>query len=242
MPTPEMQATRMLLTMHLFVRLAGVATMNGRMYWPFPQSRESCGFICLVPPDNLSGDRADSEPAKSAHEQPEVLLVLLKRVEDAEQQEAGARNKPGEHGDAAQSLTPGGIVGEPVEAGRVADMVDRVYGADKADGGEGAADNEDRLELEGGYVADEGDVRVDLAGVAWAAEVEPAQEEDGEGAKPRERGNNGEVVQALVRVHVEGGELGARHWGRLESARRSRLCHSVKVACRCLRRGIMPGI
>lgn len=83
-------------------------------------------------------------------------------------------------------------------------MVDRVDSADKADGSKGAADDEDGLELEGGDIADEGDVGVGLAGVARAAEVEPAQEEDGEGAEPRDGGDDGEVVQAPARVRVEG--------------------------------------
>ena len=140
-----------------------------------------------------------------------MLLVRLECVKDAEQQEARARHKAGEHGDAAQSLAPGGIIGKSIEAVRIPHVVDRVDGADEADGGQGAADDEDGLELEGGDVADEGDVRVDLAGVARAAESEPAREEDCDGAEPRDGCDDGEVVQALVRVRIEGGYLYAGH-------------------------------
>ena len=69
-----MHATRMLLAMHLeesglaksmamFVEEFNVPNVSA----PFPQAREPCSLVRLVPPDNLGGKRADGQAAKGAH-------------------------------------------------------------------------------------------------------------------------------------------------------------------------------
>ena len=105
-----------------------------------------------------------------------MLLMLFQRIKDAEEKQTRSSHQAREHGNTTQSLAPGGIVGEAVEARRVADVVDGVDGADEADGRERAADDKDGLKLLGGNVANEWDVRVDLAGVLRLTKGEPADE------------------------------------------------------------------
>lgn len=162
-----------------------VLAVQDRQDSPLSQASELClGCPGLIPPHDSRQDRGQSKTGESAHENIAVLIVALKCIKDAEEYEADRRKESHEQSQDARGLPPIGITSEPVKAGRVPHMVDSEDRAGEGDAGDGAARDEHGLEVESCYVADEGDLWIDLAGISWLADCQPSEEEDGEGRKP----------------------------------------------------------
>lgn len=152
---------------------------------PLSQASElGCGCPGLVPPHDSGQNRSQPEPGERAHEDIAVLIIVLKRVKDAEAHEAHRGQQAHEKGHEARRLPPLGVIGQPVEVGRVPHMVDGKDGTGKAHPGDRAACNKHGLEVKGCNVTDKGYLWVDLAWVSGLAECQPPDEEDREGGEP----------------------------------------------------------
>lgn len=152
---------------------------------PLPQARKSCcGCPGLVPPHNSRQDRGQPKPGERAHEQVAVLIIVLKSVKDAEAHKTHRGQEAHEQGYEARGLPPLGVVGQPVEVGRVAHMVDSKDRPGKGHAGDGTSHDEHGLKVEGCNVTDEWNHRVDLAGVSGLADCEPSEQQNCEGGKP----------------------------------------------------------
>lgn len=121
-----------------------------------------------------------------------MLVIILKRIKDAEAHKTHRGKHAHEQRHEARALLPLGVVSQPVEIGRVPHMMHREDGAGKGDARDGAACDENRLERKCRDVADEGDLWVDLAWVSGLADRQPADEEDGERGEPRDAGCEGQ--------------------------------------------------
>lgn len=167
---------------------------------PLSQASEPrCGCPSLVPPYNSRQDRGQPKSGERAHEQVAVLIVVLKSVKDTEAHKTHRGQKAHEQGYEARGLPPLGVVGQSVEVGRVAHMVDSEDRPGEGDAGHGTSHNKHGLKVEGCNITDEWNHRVDLAGVSGLTDCEPSEEEDCEGGKPGNACYEGEYPK-LVRI------------------------------------------
>lgn len=126
-----------------------------------------------------------------------MLDMILKCIKNTQQNQACSSHQTGKQRPKARHLPPVRIVRQRIEFVRVAHMVDGKDGSRKGHASDRAAGNEDGLEGEGGNVADEGHLGVDLAWVARLADGEPANKQDGEGREPGDASNQGEEPQPM---------------------------------------------
>lgn len=113
-----------------------------------------------------------------------MLIIILKRIKDAQADKTHRGKHAHEQCHKARALPPLRVIGQPVEAGRVPHMMDCEDGSGKSDAGDGAACDKYGLECKCCNVADKRDLWVDLAWVSGEADYQPPDEEDGERGEP----------------------------------------------------------
>lgn len=145
--------------------------------------------IVVLPADEDGGQEV---PGNEEQEKDVVRLVVVVRVEDGEEDEAGGADDGEDDADDGEDFFLDGGVGH--EAAVVPQPALGGKGQVEEDGGDGGAGDEEGLELAGANVADEGDLVVAAHPrvVRGVCVDDPVEEQAEEHAAPDEAGDDGE--------------------------------------------------
>ncbi|KAH8204553.1 hypothetical protein TruAng_001327 [Truncatella angustata] len=165
-------------------------------------SREMAAGVVVQHLIDRALGRAQAQASKRAHKQVSVPHMCINGIEHAQKEQAERSGQAHEQRSEAGSLSPLRVVREPVEPRTVAHVMHGEHGTDEGDARDGAARHKDRLEGEGGNIADEGHVRVHLSWVARLAKRQPPDQQDAQGYEPSTAGDQREYPEVTCCANV----------------------------------------